>query len=106
MASPSSLTRAAISSREIRMRPSCRSTGNSLARRGEGGERLLGAEALGDRGRLLARPVHADPDPEARLAVLGAHAGHVGLEPRRRQALARLRGLMAALEGPHLHRPA
>src|SRR5512143_212783 len=99
MASPSSATRAAISSREIRMRPSCRSTVSALLGRDEGGERALGAQPLGDDRGLLAGPVRPHAHPEAGLAVLRGHAGHVGLEPGGREVLPRILGLTPVLEG-------
>src|SRR5229473_8238996 len=106
MASPSSATRAAISCREMRMRPSCRSNaGAALLGRGERGDRPLGADPFGDRRGFLAAPVRPHPDPEAGLTVLGGHAGHVGLEPCGDELLAGVLGLAPILEGADLHRP-
>src|SRR5712691_5701506 len=134
MASPSSATRAAISSREIRMRPRCRSTivsarldfwdslgspsaaprrsgcaspctGGGLLEGDEGGERTLSADPVGGGGRFLARAVGADSDPEASVAVLGGHAGHVGVEAGGSQLLPGVLGLAATLVRADLDGP-
>src|SRR5258705_11141777 len=106
MASPSSATRAPISSREMRMRPSCRSTaGAALLGRGERGERPLDADPLRGRRGFLAAPVRPDADPKTGLTVLGGHAGHVGLEPGGGQLLAGVLRPAPPLYGPHLPRP-
>src|SRR5258705_6516465 len=117
MASPSSVTRAAISSREIKMRPMRRSTvvsarlafgstspstGGALLGRDEGGQRTLRAEPLGGRGRLLPGPIGADPHAVAGHPFLRGQGDHVRVQRGAGQLLPQVVGLAAVPVGADL----
>src|SRR4030095_1892879 len=109
IARPSSPTRWASSSREIRTLPGRPSTTMSLRRRSVGGDEGREGKARPHLLRELlglaprARPAHAHS--VARLAVIQRHRGQHRGEARLREPLVDVVGLLPALEGAHLHGP-
>src|SRR5215469_5772835 len=106
MASPSSPTRAAISSSEIRIRPGwCSMENRWLLRRRHVGRNRACANTIGHADGLVPRLERPHPDPIAGLSIRGGHGRHLRIEALRGELLLDAGRLLSAAEHTDLNRP-